>query len=100
MVARMSSKPNLFVKRSVNIGTMIKFNGNGDGDGDSICKQALRENHQALAVKGEKHPMCGIESNPGCSSKDSNPGHSSERRTCYLGDKLNQIATVSNWLLM
>ena len=34
------------------------------------------ENHQALAVKGERHPTCGLELNPGCSS---------ERRTCYHG---------------
>ena len=31
------------------------------------------ENHQALAVKGERHPTCGLELNPGCSG---------ERRMC------------------
>ena len=36
------------------------------------------ENHQALAVNGEKHPTCNPES-------ESNPGRSSERRTCYHG---------------
>ena len=34
------------------------------------------ENHQALAVKGERHPTCGLELNP---------GHSGERWTCYHG---------------
>ena len=32
------------------------------------------ENHQALAVKGERHPTRGLELNP---------GHSGERRACY-----------------
>ena len=34
LTARMSSKPNLPVKRSVTIGTMINFDGDGDRDGD------------------------------------------------------------------
>ena len=34
------------------------------------------ENHQALAVKGERHPTCSQESNPDCSG---------ERQTCYHG---------------
>ena len=34
------------------------------------------ENHQALAVKGERHTTCGLELNP---------GRSGERRTCYHG---------------
>ena len=34
------------------------------------------ENNQALAVKGERHPTCGLELNP---------GRSGERRTCYHG---------------
>ena len=38
------------------------------------------ENHQALAVKGERHPTCGLELNP---------GRSNERRTCYHGILLN-----------
>ena len=32
------------------------------------------ENHQVLAVKGERHPTCGPKSNPGSSG---------ERRICY-----------------
>ena len=36
------------------------------------------ENHQALAVKGERHPTCGLDS-------ESNPGRSGERRMCYHG---------------
>ena len=34
------------------------------------------ENHQELAVKGERHPTCGPEPNR---------GRSGERRTCYQG---------------
>ena len=37
------------------------------------------ENHQALAVKGERHPTCGLDS-------ESNLGRSGERRTCYHGE--------------
>ena len=36
------------------------------------------ENHLSLAVKGERHPTCSLES-------ESNPGRSRERRTCYHG---------------
>ena len=36
------------------------------------------DNHQALAVKGEWHPTCGLE-------LESNPGRIGERRTCYHG---------------
>ena len=39
-------------------------------------KKPQGENHQALAVKGETHPTCGLESNP---------GRSGQRRTCYHG---------------
>ena len=41
------------------------------------------ENHQALAVKGERHPTCGLELNP---------GRSGERRMCYHG------ATKPQWV--
>ena len=37
------------------------------------------EKHQALAVKGEKHPTCSTE------FLKWNPGHTCERRTCYHG---------------
>ena len=36
---RMGYEPNLSVKWSVTIGTML--NCDGDGDGDSMCKQAF-----------------------------------------------------------
>ena len=34
------------------------------------------KNHQALAVKGERHPTC---------SQESNPDFSGEKQTCYHG---------------
>ena len=37
-------------------------------------RKSRGENHQVLAVKGERHPTCGPES-------ESNPGRSGERRT-------------------
>ena len=39
-------------------------------------KKTRGENHKALAVKGERHPTCSLESNQ---------GHSGERRACYHG---------------
>ena len=41
---RMDSEPNLSVKRSVTIDTMINFDSDGDGDGpgDFTCKRAFR----------------------------------------------------------
>ena len=42
------------------------------------------EYHQALTVKGERHPICGTESNP-CSTQDLNSDCSGERQTCYHG---------------
>ena len=49
-------------------------------------RKPQEENHQALVVKGERHPTCGLESvsNPG-SSRDSNLGRNSERWACYHG---------------
>ena len=44
------------------------------------------ENHQALAVKGERHPTCGLESNP---------GRSGERQTCYHGAKPHQLSRLT-----
>ena len=40
------------------------------------------ENHQALAVKGERHPTCSLELNP---------GRNGERRTCYHGATKTQF---------
>ena len=45
-------------------------------------KKLPRENHQALTVKGKRHPTHGTESNPDCSSEDLNLGLSS-RQTCF-----------------
>ena len=39
LMDRMGSEPNLSVKRSVTIGTMISFDGDSDGDGDGTCKR-------------------------------------------------------------
>ena len=41
LMQRMGSVPNLPVKRSVSIGTMLNFDGDGHGHGDGTCKQAL-----------------------------------------------------------
>ena len=40
---RLGSKPNLSVKQSVSIGTMLNLDGDGHGhgNGDGTCKQAL-----------------------------------------------------------
>ena len=51
----------------------------------NIGSEAPRENHQALAVKNERHPTCDTEWNPCCSSKDLNPGHSGERQMFFHG---------------
>ena len=37
----MGSEPNVSVKRSVSIGTMLNFDGDTDGHGDGMCKQTL-----------------------------------------------------------
>ena len=39
----MGSVPILPVKRSVSIGTMLKFDGDGDGDEDGTCKRTLSD---------------------------------------------------------
>ena len=50
-------------------------------------RKCHREKHQALAVKGERHPNYGMKSNPGCSRQDLNTGCSGERLTSYHGKK-------------
>ena len=50
-------------------------------------RKCLREKHQALAVKGKRHPNYGMKSNPGCSRQDLNTGCSCERLTSYHGKK-------------
>ena len=49
---RMGSKPNLSVKQSVAIGTMINFDGDGDGhwDGDDTCKRPLNVNSEGFLL--------------------------------------------------
>ena len=44
LMQRMGSEPNLPVKRSVPIGTMLNFDSDGHrhGDGDGTCKQAFK----------------------------------------------------------
>ena len=44
LTCRMGSKPNLSIKWSVNIDTMINFDGDGDGHGhgDDTCRRALK----------------------------------------------------------
>ena len=51
----------------------------------NIGRKPLWENHQALAVKSERHPMCDTEWNPGCSSQDLNLGHIGEKQMFYHG---------------
>ena len=41
MKVRIGSEPNLSVKRSISINTMIQFD--GDIDGDGMCKQAFKQ---------------------------------------------------------
>ena len=61
---RTSSGPASWPYETVPIGTILS-----PSEG---VRKPRGENHQALAVKGERHPTCGPES-------ESNPGHSSER---------------------
>ena len=53
----------------------------------------VEENHQVLAVKGERNPTGIMEPNPGCRSQESNPAHSSKSRTCYQ-DSLEVYCTA------
>ena len=48
---RMGSEPNLSVKRSVSIGTMLNFDGDGHGDGDGTCKQAFNQKCSFLITR-------------------------------------------------
>ena len=41
LTEKMGSEPNVSVKRSVSIGTMLNFDGDTDGHGDGMCKQTL-----------------------------------------------------------
>ena len=41
VTVRMGSVPILPVKRTVTIGTILKFDSDGDGHGDGTCKQTL-----------------------------------------------------------
>ena len=43
-----------------------------------VEKTPKEKNHQALSVKGERHPTCGMLSNLRYRSQDSNPGRSGE----------------------
>ena len=50
---RMDSEPNLSVKRSITIGTMVNFDGefDGHGHGDGTCEQTFTE-HAAFILTG------------------------------------------------
>ena len=38
---RLGSEPNLSLKRSVSVGTMLNFDSDAHSDGDGTCKQLL-----------------------------------------------------------
>ena len=48
-------------------------------------------------MKGERHPTCGTELNPGCFSQDSNSGPSGERRMCQMFN-VQWAVTLIVWL--
>ena len=47
-------------------------------------------------MKGERHRTSSTELNPGCSSQESNPGPSNERRTCYHGTTKPPLTRISS----
>ena len=53
LMERMGSVPNLAIKWSFSIHTMLNFNGDehGDGDGDGTCKQALIASLNQISLK-------------------------------------------------
>ena len=53
----------MFPRSTVPIGTRTVSSPFSSG------RKPLRENHQALGVKCEKHPTCGAESNSGCRAR-------------------------------
>ena len=51
---RMRPVPNLPVKWSISIGTILNFDGDGHDDGDGTCKQALILSKTALCLRQMK----------------------------------------------